>query len=69
VQAAYDIKEKKRHGAGYWVYFFLGGFGIEIVLLPVKLLGRILFGRTRKYEAGARTYAICQDCGYRWEVK
>lgn len=64
VQAAFDIKEEKK-GCGYYIYLFCGGFLIEILLAPFRLL----FGRKKTYRAGARTYAICQDCGYRWEVK
>lgn len=65
VQAVFDVKEEKKKGCGYALYLFCGGFIIEIFLAPFRLL----FGRNRKYRAGARTYAVCQDCGYRWEVK
>ena len=65
VQAVFDVKEEKKNGCGYALYLFCGGFIIEILLLPFRLL----FGKKKTYRAGARTYAVCQDCGYRWEVR
>lgn len=63
-QACYDIKEEKK-GCGYYIYLFCGGFLIEIALIPFRLM----FGKKKTYRAGARTYAVCQNCGNRWEVK
>lgn len=65
VQAVFDVKEEKKKGCGYALYLFCGGFLIEIFLLPFRLL----FGKKKTYSARARTYAVCQDCGYRWEVR
>lgn len=65
-QAVFDVKEEPKHGCGYYVYLFCGGFIIEILLAPFKL---IFGGNKRKISAKTRTYAVCQDCGYRWEIK
>ena len=62
VQAVFDVKEEKeRKGCIYWMLF--GWF--EMIALPIRLL----FGEKKKYKAKTRSYAVCQDCGYRWEVK
>lgn len=62
VQAVFDVQpEKKSKGCLYWLLFWW----LEIVILPIKLL----FGGSKGYAAGTRTYAVCQDCGYKWEVK
>lgn len=62
VQAVFDVKpEKQSKGCLYWLLF---GW-LEIVILPLKMLG----GGGKKYNASTRSYAVCQDCGYQWEVK
>lgn len=65
-QAVFDVQEeKKKHGCGYLIYLFCGGIFIEILAAPFKLLS----GKKRTLNAQTRTYAVCQDCGYRWEIK
>ena len=63
-QAVFDVQEeKKKHGCGYLIYLFCGGIFIEILAAPFKI------GKHGKAVMKTRTYAVCQDCGYRWEIK
>lgn len=63
-QAVFDVKEeKKKRGCGYALYILLGGWLIELLLIIPRALSR------PKIKAQTRTYAVCQDCGYTWEIK
>lgn len=60
-QAIYGAQEEKvKKGC---LHYLLFGW-VDIIFFPFKLL----FGR-KKIIARTRTYAVCQNCGYRWEVK
>lgn len=64
-QAVFDVKnETNKHGCGYALYILLGGWVLEIILAIPKALFK-----KRKLSAKTRTYAVCQDCGYTWEIK
>lgn len=61
VQAVFDVQqEPKKKGCGYVLFLLCGGFILEPLLM--------LF-RRKKAVAKTRTYAVCQNCGYRWEIK
>lgn len=63
VQAVNDVKAEKKHGCGYYIYLLCGGIFIEILTAPFKT------GKRGKAVMKTRSYAVCQDCGYHWEIK
>lgn len=58
VQAVTSQKGRGCLGALMWVLFAFCTFGIILLVLPAL---------TRK-KSKTKTYAICQNCGYRWKV-
>lgn len=65
-QAVFDIRQDdKKSGCGYNLYLLFGGWIIEAALA----IPRALFKPKSKAKAQTRTYAVCQDCGYTWEIK
>lgn len=69
VQVVNEVKTKRKHGLIYWLVF---GWWLEptlwILLTFPKLLFAI-FGNHKKVVSKSVTYAVCQDCGCKWELK
>jgi hypothetical protein len=68
IQAVSETKEKRKKGVAYWC--FVGWWWEPIAWLcftPIKLLCA-LFGKKTKIKSKTKSYAVCQDCGCRWEV-
>jgi hypothetical protein len=42
---------------------------VELILFGFWKLLHIVAGKHTKITSNTKSYAVCQDCGYRWEVK
>lgn len=69
VQAVNEVKEVKKKGCGYWLFIGWWLEPLEIFLFGILKLLHIAVGRKTKIVSNTKSYAICQDCGYRWEIK
>lgn len=69
VSAVNEVKEVRKHHSIWWWLFcgWLISLFNWIVFTPFKLI-QAFVGKKHKIVSKTRTYAICQDCGYRWEV-
>lgn len=69
VQAVNEITEKKKKGVIYWL---LIGWWWEIfawLFLTLPKLIVAIFSKKTKTVSKIKNFAVCQDCGHRWEVK
>jgi hypothetical protein len=69
VQAVNEVKEVKKKGCGYWLFIGWWLEPIELILFGFWKLLHIVVGKHTKITSNTKSYAICQDCWYRWEVK
>ena len=69
VQVATEVKEVKKKGCGYWLLIGWWLETLELIFFGFWKLLHIVLGKHTKIESKTKSYAVCQDCGYRWEVK
>ena len=66
---AVGITTPKGKGCFYWIFI---GWWLEPLLwffLTVPMLLAKLFGSKGKVKTKVKGYAICQQCGYCWQIK
>ena len=67
VQAVSITKSKKHHGIVYWI--FIGWWLEPIMWLFLTLPWLIIkIFKPNKVKTKVKGYAVCQDCGNRWQV-
>lgn len=64
-----EVKEKRKKGALYWIFVGWYWEPIAWIFLTLPKLIIALFRKKKKIVNKTVTYAVCQDCGHRWEVK
>lgn len=67
VQAVAHVRTKKR-GCLYWLFI---GWWLELfmwIFLTVPMLFLKLFGGGKKVKTKVKSHAVCQDCGYQFQV-
>lgn len=62
--------KQKHHGIAYWIFI---GWWLQPILwfawtVPMLIIS-IFKPKSYKTESKTRKIAICQDCGYSWDVK
>lgn len=67
VQAVAHVSNKGK-GCLYWVFI---GWWLEIILwlfLTIPMLFAKLFGGKGGVKTKVKSHAVCQNCGYQWEI-
>lgn len=67
-QVVNEVKEVKKKGCGYWLFIGWWLEPIELFLFGIFKILHIVAGKHTKIQSSTKTYAVCQDCGYRWEI-
>ena len=64
---AVSIVKNKHHGVMYWCCF---GWLIDIFLWIGFFFFRLFIAifRPKKVKTKVKSYAVCQECGYKWKV-
>lgn len=62
------VQAKKKKGAIYWIFVGWWWEPIAWIFLTLPKLIVTMF-RKNRVKSKTITYAVCQDCGHRWEVK
>lgn len=68
-QAVTTVKEKRKKGLFYWIFI---GWWWEIlawILFGIFKLLHVLFSKKTKTVSRVKTVAVCQNCGYKWDVR
>lgn len=66
VQVVTEVKEKRKKGLLYWLFI---GWWWELcawLLFGIFKLFHVLFARKTKTVSKAKTVAVCQNCGHKW---
>ena len=69
VSAVNEVKFKRRKGLLYWIFI---GWWWELFAWIYLTLFKIIiaiFAPKKNASAKTVTYAVCQDCGNRWQIK
>lgn len=66
IQAVAELK-KKKHGIMYWLFI---GWWLELIMWIVFTLPWLIIKilKPKNYKTKITKQAICQSCGYSWEV-
>lgn len=61
------ILKNKHHGLLYWLFI---GWWLELFMWICFTLPWIIIKilKPKKYKSKVRSIAVCQDCGYKWNV-
>ena len=62
------ISKSKGKGILYWVFV---GWWLELLLwlfLTIPMLFFKLFGGGKKVRTTVKSFAVCQNCGHKWQV-
>lgn len=68
IQAVVITKEKKKKGLLYWLFI---GWWWELfawIFLTLPKLIIALFAKNTKTVSKEKTVAVCQSCGYKWDL-
>lgn len=62
--------KRKHHGIIWWL--FIGWWWVIIkwtCYAPLALMAKIFAPKKMKIKSVHKSMAVCQNCGYRWEIK
>lgn len=64
---AIGIVKNKHHGVMYWLCF---GWFIDLMLWIFLTMPRLIVAifRPKGVKTKVKSYAVCQECGYKWKV-
>lgn len=63
---AIGIVKNKHHGIFYWCI----GWIIDLIIWLFAFIPRLIIAifRPKKVKTKVKSYAVCQECGYKWKV-
>lgn len=69
VSAVNEVKSKHKKGLIYWLIIGWWWEPIAWLFFTIPKAILALFGNKSKVVSKTVTYAICQDCGHKWQIK
>lgn len=68
VQAVNEITEKRKKGLVYWLLIGWWWEPLAWLFLTIPKIIIAIFGNKKKTKSVMKSYAVCQKCGYRWQL-
>ena len=69
IQVVTEVKEKKNKGLLYWIFVGWWWEPLAWIFLTLPKLLIAVFSKKSKTVTKTHKEAVCQNCGYSWEIK